>query len=180
MSSQKAQTGGADFVVEHADLDAATFGLRGGENGGALLHHPPLVRLLVRCPVDLLQSNGHGPEESQRLEVWTLWRLWGEKIYTESKASFLQSFWQSFISSIPQFDMVVWEEAAQSKITCQLKHINQYSHLRWLACSLYQRYVPTDILVAILDSCPLGPLIYFGSRDWIILYNKRTNETPLL
>lgn len=72
MSSQEAQTGGADFIIEHPDLDAATFGFRGGEDRGALLHHPPLVHLFVRCLVDLFKSNGHGPKEGQRLEFWTL------------------------------------------------------------------------------------------------------------
>ena len=54
VSSQKAQTGGADFIIEHHNLYAVTFVLGGGENWGALLHHPPLVSLFVR-PIDLLK-----------------------------------------------------------------------------------------------------------------------------
>lgn len=47
MSSQETQAGGADFVTEHHDLYTVTLVLRGGENWGALLHHPPLVSFFL-------------------------------------------------------------------------------------------------------------------------------------
>lgn len=69
MSSQKAQTGWTDFIVEHHDLDAVTARVGEVGNRGALLHHPPLVCLLVGAPVGLLQPERQGPEESQSLDV---------------------------------------------------------------------------------------------------------------
>lgn len=47
VSSQKAQTGGADFVTEHHYLYAVTLVVGGAENWGAFLHHPPLVCLIL-------------------------------------------------------------------------------------------------------------------------------------
>lgn len=68
VSCQKAKTGRTDFVAENHDVDvvAAAFGA-----GLALLHHPPLIGLVVRA-VHLLQFDGHRPEERERVEVWPL------------------------------------------------------------------------------------------------------------
>lgn len=47
VSSQKAQTGGADFVIEYHYLYTVTILVGGGKNWGAFLHHPPLVWLFL-------------------------------------------------------------------------------------------------------------------------------------
>lgn len=78
MSSQEAQTGGADFITEHHDLYTVTLVLRGGENWGALLYHPPLVCLFLWAPVDLFKFDWHGSEESQSAEIWAVRVLWGK------------------------------------------------------------------------------------------------------
>lgn len=83
MSSQKAQTGRTDFVVEHQNLYALTLQLARGENRRALLHHPPLVSVVLCRLIDLFKFNSHRSEESQCMEVWTLRQIWGIRFKLE-------------------------------------------------------------------------------------------------
>lgn len=73
VSSQKTQTGGADFITEYHYLYAVTLVVGWSVNWGALLHHPPLVCLSLWRPSDLLEFDWHGPEENEVRAVRVLW-----------------------------------------------------------------------------------------------------------
>ena len=79
VTGQEAQAGGADLLVDHHHLNALA--VAGGEVGPrhALLHAPPLVRLLLAA-VHPLQAERQRPEEAQCLVVVRpLGVLWGER-----------------------------------------------------------------------------------------------------
>lgn len=64
VSGQKAQAGGADFITEYHDLYVVTLGISWREIWWTLFHHPPLVWIHLGFSRNLLEFDGHGPEES--------------------------------------------------------------------------------------------------------------------
>lgn len=72
MSGQKAQTGGADFITEYHHLYVVTLGIGWRESRWTLFHHPPLVWIYLWFSRNLLEFDGHGPEESQLFTLHVL------------------------------------------------------------------------------------------------------------
>lgn len=72
VSGQKTQTGGADFIAEYHDLYVAALGTGWGGSWWTLFHHPPLVYICLWFSRNLLEFDGHGPEESHLFTVHVL------------------------------------------------------------------------------------------------------------